>query len=195
MNEWTIFYWGWWIAWAPFVGMFIAKISRGRTVRNIINGAMTGPVLYGCDSHQLQARLARSNAPCACALMRLWVSDKRVCVSFSFVRCDSTECDSRCSLTCSFFWFATFGGIGIRIERQAANLGITCEFDDEGTLINQPMLEIDGLQYWRLSCRKSEDQWFDMVTNFPMERCALERSRCAVAPRTVTLCCSSCTHL
>lgn len=48
MNSWTIFYWGWWIAWAPFVGMFIAKISRGRTVRNIINGAMTGPVLYGC---------------------------------------------------------------------------------------------------------------------------------------------------
>ena len=48
MTEWTIFYWGWWIAWAPFVGMFIAKISRGRTVRNIINGAMTGPVLYGC---------------------------------------------------------------------------------------------------------------------------------------------------
>lgn len=48
MNDWTIFYWGWWIAWAPFVGIFIAKISRGRTVRNIINGALTGPVLYGC---------------------------------------------------------------------------------------------------------------------------------------------------
>ena len=29
MNDWTIFYWGWWIAWSPFVGMFIAKISRG----------------------------------------------------------------------------------------------------------------------------------------------------------------------
>ena len=42
MNGWTIFYWGWWIAWAPFVGMFIAKISRGRTVRQIINGSLTG---------------------------------------------------------------------------------------------------------------------------------------------------------
>ena len=30
---WTIFYWGWWISWAPFVGMFIARISRGRTIR------------------------------------------------------------------------------------------------------------------------------------------------------------------
>ena len=50
-----IFYWGWWIAWAPFVGMFIAKISRGRTVRNIINGAMTGPVLYRCFYLLLQS--------------------------------------------------------------------------------------------------------------------------------------------
>ena len=31
MNDWTIFYWGWWIAWSPYVGMFIAKISRGKT--------------------------------------------------------------------------------------------------------------------------------------------------------------------
>lgn len=48
MTEWTVFYWGWWVAWAPFVGMFMAKISRGRTVRSIINGALTAPVLYGC---------------------------------------------------------------------------------------------------------------------------------------------------
>ncbi|XP_028409336.1 uncharacterized protein LOC114531936 isoform X2 [Dendronephthya gigantea] len=46
MDDWTIFYWGWWIAWSPFVGMFIAKISRGRTVRNFINGTLTAPILY-----------------------------------------------------------------------------------------------------------------------------------------------------
>lgn len=33
MNGWTIFYWGWWVSWSPFVGMFIAKISQGRTVK------------------------------------------------------------------------------------------------------------------------------------------------------------------
>ena len=33
MNGWTIFYWGWWVSWSPFVGMFIAKISKGRTVK------------------------------------------------------------------------------------------------------------------------------------------------------------------
>ena len=46
MNIWTIFYWGWWIAWCPFVGMFIAKISVGRTVKEFIAGTMAAPVIY-----------------------------------------------------------------------------------------------------------------------------------------------------
>ena len=46
MDSWTMFYWGWWISWSPFVGMFIAKISRGRTIRQFINGTLTAPVLY-----------------------------------------------------------------------------------------------------------------------------------------------------
>ncbi|XP_064598001.1 glycine betaine transporter 1-like [Liolophura sinensis] len=46
LNDWTIFYWGWWIAWAPFVGMFIAKISRGRTIKQFIMHTMTVPILY-----------------------------------------------------------------------------------------------------------------------------------------------------
>ena len=40
---WTIFYWGWWISWAPFVGMFIARISRGRTIREFLVGVMFVP--------------------------------------------------------------------------------------------------------------------------------------------------------
>ena len=43
-GTWTIFYWAWWIAWAPFVGTFIARISRGRTIRNFIVGVMLIPV-------------------------------------------------------------------------------------------------------------------------------------------------------
>ena len=42
-GEWTIFYWAWWIAFAPFVGLFLARISRGRTIREFIIGAMLGP--------------------------------------------------------------------------------------------------------------------------------------------------------
>jgi choline/carnitine/betaine transport len=44
-NAWTIFYWGWWISWSPFVGMFIARISKGRTVREFILGVMIFPTL------------------------------------------------------------------------------------------------------------------------------------------------------
>ena len=42
---WTAFYWGWWIAWAPFVGMFVARISRGRTIREFILGVLLVPTL------------------------------------------------------------------------------------------------------------------------------------------------------
>ena len=42
-GAWTVFYWGWWISWAPFVGMFIARISRGRTIREFIVGVMFVP--------------------------------------------------------------------------------------------------------------------------------------------------------
>ncbi len=44
-NKWTVFYWAWWIAWAPFVGTFIARISRGRTIREFILGVMGAPAL------------------------------------------------------------------------------------------------------------------------------------------------------
>jgi len=44
-NLWTIFYWGWWISWSPFVGMFIARVSKGRTVREFIVGVMVLPTL------------------------------------------------------------------------------------------------------------------------------------------------------
>ncbi|MCW4458699.1 BCCT family transporter [Microbacterium sp. MPKO10] len=47
LSTWTIFYWGWWIAWAPFVGVFIARISRGRTVRQFIAGVLLVPTIVG----------------------------------------------------------------------------------------------------------------------------------------------------
>eukprot|EP00892_Ulva_mutabilis_P009681 jgi/Ulvmu1/7085/UM033_0146.1 len=129
MDSNTLFYFSWWIAWSPFVGMFIAKISRGRTVREVINGALTAPVVY------------------------------------------------------CFIWFAVFGGTGLRIERQAANLGITCTEDAEGNSVfermmaegravplPQPMVDLEGREFWRLSCRSSTEQWFDMFANFPMTK-------------------------
>lgn len=45
-GSWTVFYWAWWISWSPFVGMFIARISKGRTIREFILGVMIIPTLF-----------------------------------------------------------------------------------------------------------------------------------------------------
>lgn len=45
-NWWTAFYWAWWLTWAPFVGTFIARISRGRTIRQLVMGSLIIPVLF-----------------------------------------------------------------------------------------------------------------------------------------------------
>lgn len=47
MSNWTIFYWSWWISWAPFVGMFVARISRGRTIREFVLGVVAAPTGFG----------------------------------------------------------------------------------------------------------------------------------------------------
>ncbi|MDH2290123.1 BCCT family transporter [Cobetia sp. 14N.309.X.WAT.E.A4] len=44
-DAWTIFYWAWWLAWAPFIGLFIARISKGRTVREFVLGVLIAPPL------------------------------------------------------------------------------------------------------------------------------------------------------
>ncbi|MCB1307604.1 MAG: BCCT family transporter, partial [Leptospiraceae bacterium] len=44
-KNWTLFYWAWWISWAPFVGIFVARISRGRTIREFILGVLLVPTL------------------------------------------------------------------------------------------------------------------------------------------------------
>jgi len=45
-RDWTVFYWAWWISWAPFVGLFIARISRGRTIREFVLTVLTVPSLF-----------------------------------------------------------------------------------------------------------------------------------------------------
>ncbi len=45
INDWTIFYWAWWISWSPFVGIFIARVSRGRTIREFVIGVLLLPAI------------------------------------------------------------------------------------------------------------------------------------------------------
>ncbi|MGR6772590.1 choline transporter [Pectobacterium brasiliense] len=46
MNGWTLFFWAWWVAWAPFVGLFLARISRGRTIRQFVVGTLIIPFVF-----------------------------------------------------------------------------------------------------------------------------------------------------
>lgn len=46
LNSWTLFFWAWWVAWAPFVGLFLARISRGRSLRQFVVGTLTIPFLF-----------------------------------------------------------------------------------------------------------------------------------------------------
>ncbi|WJY67051.1 choline BCCT transporter BetT [Corynebacterium auris] len=46
LSSWTLFFWAWWVAWAPFVGLFLARISRGRSLRQFVVGVLTIPFLF-----------------------------------------------------------------------------------------------------------------------------------------------------
>lgn len=46
MSSWTLFFWAWWVAWAPFVGLFLARISRGRSLRQFVVGVLTIPFFF-----------------------------------------------------------------------------------------------------------------------------------------------------
>ncbi|WP_055596116.1 BCCT family transporter [Streptomyces hirsutus] len=73
LGSWTVFYWAWWISWTPFVGMFIARISRGRTIRQFIGGVILVPsavsllwfAIFGGSAMKLQeqGRLGKEATP------------------------------------------------------------------------------------------------------------------------------------
>ncbi|MET7271929.1 MULTISPECIES: BCCT family transporter [Streptomyces] len=73
LGSWTVFYWAWWISWTPFVGMFIARISRGRTIRQFIGGVILVPstvslvwfAIFGGSAMKLQEqdRLGNDSTP------------------------------------------------------------------------------------------------------------------------------------
>jgi choline/carnitine/betaine transport len=71
MTSWTIFYWAWWISWTPFVGLFIARISRGRTIRQFVTGVLLVPsvvsvvwfAIFGGAAFRVQQDADAANAP------------------------------------------------------------------------------------------------------------------------------------
>ena len=67
LSSWTVFYWAWWVSWSPFVGLFIARISRGRTVRQFVTGVLIVPsvvstvwfAIFGGGAIGIQGRAER----------------------------------------------------------------------------------------------------------------------------------------
>jgi len=84
MNDWTIFYWGWWIAWGPLVGTFLARISKGRTLREFIICVVFGATLFNFfwlvifGGAALKMEMAAKKAGITCATNEPWYS-QNVC--------------------------------------------------------------------------------------------------------------------
>ncbi|MDR0224847.1 MAG: BCCT family transporter [Burkholderiaceae bacterium] len=84
-GNWTILYWAWWISWSPFVGMFIARISRGRTIREFVTGVLLVPTVFNLlwmtafgnsaiwiDTHVAQGALGQTAANVDALLFRFF---------------------------------------------------------------------------------------------------------------------------
>ena len=125
--SWTTFYWGWWISWAPFVGMFIARISRGRTVRELILGALFAPTLMtpsttvpSVPSSAMRSRMAsmirgasstrsatsrtggpKRTAPPSTPRRRVWPPSTRAMSRSTGLRCSTTARHDPTGAPCS----------------------------------------------------------------------------------------------
>ena len=161
MDAWTIFYWGWWVSWSPFVGMFIAKISRGRTVKSFIAGTMLAPVLYvflwmtifGGTGIRMEREAAGSGLCCHNLNMtqiEAVMGDTTVSISDQF--CAGGKCND-CTLS-----LLAAQNLSSVTELKAEMSGFT-KADWWGTTTQDRSLT-------RLSCRATEEMWFDMMMSY-----------------------------
>jgi len=165
MNAWTIFYWGWWIAWCPFVGMFIAKISAGRTVKEVITGTMAAPVIYvfmwliifGGAGLRMEREAASMDLCChninVSRILNLATQSPDNQLILSNTLCKEGECSS-----CS-------GTILNNYINKSVRLGeIKSEIDAVGA--GSWGVTTLSRDYTRLSCRSTEQMWFDMMMSY-----------------------------
>ena len=166
MNDWTVFYWGWWIAWSPFVGMFMAKISVGRTIKEFIAGTMAAPIIYvfmwmiifGGSGLRMEREAADNELCChnidMDRIIHLAMSDSTRLISMDDNLCTSSPCNP-----CATFLLSNQVQQGITYQ----------QLREQTELFSQP-------EWWgvttvsrnltRLSCRKTEEMWFDMMMSY-----------------------------
>ena len=163
MNSWTIFYWGWWIAWCPFVGMFIAKISVGRTVKEFIGGTMAAPVVYvfmwmiifGGSGVRMEREAAGAGLCChnldMARVANLTSSSPTSTVAMEDGLCLTDKCNP-----CSLELLATMKGSYQEWQEEVEELQEASWWGK--TTVSRNLT--------RLSCRRTEEMWFDMMMSY-----------------------------
>jgi len=164
INDWTIFYWGWWISWCPFVGMFIAKISAGRTVKEFIAGTMVAPTVYvfmwmiifGGLGIRMEREAAQNNLCChninMGTVLNLSVSSPDKMVSIADDLCN--PCNS-----CATLLLGKQIEQGTTYQQMKEQIELYSEPSFWGvTTVNRTLT--------RLSCRRTEEMWFDMMISY-----------------------------
>jgi len=165
MEWWTIFYWGWWIAWCPFVGMFIAKISYGRTIKEFIFGTMAAPTVYvfmwlivfGGVGLRMEREAAGSDLCChninTTQLVRLSDTNPLQPIKFRSDLCIDDSCNSCSKKMINFREKEKF---------TLKNVGDEIEAIGEGNW----GVSSSSRSLTRLSCRKTEQMWFDVMLSY-----------------------------
>jgi hypothetical protein len=165
-HGWTLFYWAWWIAWSPFVGMFIAKISVGRTVKEFIFGTMVAPTVYvsmwfimfGGAGLRMEREAANTGLCChnlnMAAVTRLGLETPLATVNPKEELCGPDGC-SPCS-EALLAGLAAANRTYLAWTQEAAGLQ---EADWWGVTTPDRSLT-------RLSCRRTEQMWFDMMMSY-----------------------------
>ena len=161
MDAWTIFYWGWWVSWSPFVGMFIAKISKGRTVRSFIAGTMLAPVLYVFLWMTIFGgtgiRMEREAAGAGLCCHNLNMTQLQAVMEMEEVAISPSLCEGGKCNDCTLDLLST------------QNLTSVSQLWQEMSSFTKP-------DWWgsttldrsltRLSCRATEEMWFDMMMSY-----------------------------
>ena len=164
MNGWTIFYWGWWIAWCPFVGMFIAKISVGRTVKEFIAGTMAAPVIYvfmwmiifGGSGLRMEREAAGAGLCCHNLDMGRLVNLSMAAPS-SLVSKDDQLCTGGTCNSCSESLLESL--------KDSSYQAWQAEVDE----LHKPSwwgVTTTNRSLTRLSCRNTEEMWFDLMMSY-----------------------------
>ena len=172
MDGWTMFYWGWWISWCPFVGMFIAKISKGRTIKQFINGTLTAPIIYSFmwmvifGGAGIKQDRAAAHAGLCCNSTG-WIDTEQlntttgagflndmIKVDEAGFVCDGGECGE-----CANRFLAA---------KEHLNMTFMDMAEEFETLGEKDFGKVSGdRSLVRLTCRGTEEMWFDMMRSYP----------------------------